>query len=280
MTLIDAISAAGLQPPHSIAPGRWMRFPGIGKGKSNRAGWCRMITPTLAIFGDWSSGVSVTWRDDAHQDDEKSRRLLLEARWREERFAVEQRKRQEGAAFAAVRLIQRATVSAHPYLTRKGFENREGLVADGKLVIPIRDVNDYSHVISVQLIAENGEKRFLTGGRTRGGIHRLGSSAPRKTVLCEGYATALSLDSALSKLPGPHAVIACFSSNNLEHVAAKFPGAFICADNDRSATGENAAIRTGLKWTMPYEVGTDFNDLHASMGLHVVVERMREVFNG
>lgn len=276
MMLENAIAAAGMTPPANIPPGRWVRFPGVGKGKSNRAGWCRLITPTLAIFGDWSSGVTATWRDDSHRDDAESRRLLREAREREKVFAAQQRKRQDITATTALQMIQRAAVSVHPYLVRKGFPDLTGLVLDGKLLVAVRDVNDYGRVISAQLIDENGEKRFLPGGRTRDGILWLGSKAARKTVLCEGYATGLSLDAALSKLPGPHAVIVCFSANNLERVAPKFPGAFVCADNDHSAAGENAAIRTGLKWTMPYEVGTDFNDLHRNMGLHVVVERMRE----
>lgn len=279
MTLIEAMSAAGLSPPHRITAGRWVRFPGIGKGKSNRSGWCRLITPTLAIFGDWSSGIRATWRDDTHRDNAESQRLLREARERERQFAREQLQRQQSAAVTAAQLVGRATASTHPYLARKGFPNFVGLVADGKLVIPVRNVTDYRSIISAQLIDENGEKRFLHGGRTKDGIHRIGSPTARKVVLCEGYATGLSLNAALCKLPGPHAVIVCFSAGNLERVAKQFPQALICADNDRSGVGEQTAIRTGLKWTMPYDVGTDFNDLHTNMGLHVVVDRMRELIS-
>jgi putative DNA primase/helicase len=72
-------------------------------------------------------------------------------------------------------------------------------------------------------------------------------------------------------------VIVCFSAGNLERIAEHFPRAVVAADNDLSAVGEETAKRTGLPWTMPYEVGTDFNDLMMNMGLHVVVERMREL---
>lgn len=278
MTLIQAIAAAGMTPPREIVPGRWLRFPGVGKSRGNRAGWCRVITPTLAIFGDWSSGLTETWRDDAHRDDERTRRLLAEARQRERAFAAEQLKRQREAADTAERFVDEAALSTHPYLARKGFPDLVGLVHSEKLLVPIRDGN--GQVISAQLIAEDGEKRFLPGGRTRGGIHRLGvlPFRAKKVVLCEGYATGLSIDAALHRLPGPHAVIVCFSARNLELVAGSFPDAVVAADNDLSATGEEAAKRTGLKWTMPYEVGTDFNDLHVNIGLHVVVERMREIF--
>lgn len=279
MTLIDAITAAGMTPPPRITEGRWMRFPGVGKGKSNRAGWCRVITPTLAIFGDWSSNFTATWRDEKHRDDATSARLLAQARAREAAFAAEQRARQSAAAVKANDLIRHAITRSHPYLERKGFPDCKGLVHEEQLLIPMRDAADYTRVVSVQMIAPNGEKKFLPGGRAKHAIYRLGAKPAdaRRPILCEGYVTGLSIEAALKRLPGPHSVIVCFSAGNLERVAENFPRAVVAADNDHSATGEEAAKSTGLPWTTPYEVGTDFNDLHLNMGLHVVVERMREL---
>lgn len=277
MNLLETIAAAGMTPPRNIVPGRWVRFPGVAKGRANRAGWCRLITPTLAIFGDWSSNFSATWRDDAHRDDAQSRRLLEEARRREQQFAREQRARQHKAAVEAQKLIQSCRIGTHCYLERKGFPERRELVSDRQLVIPMRDAQDYSHVLSAQLIGEDGGKKFLPGGRAKGAIFRIGNPNASRVVLCEGFATGLSIDAALKLLPGSHAVVVCFSAGNLETVAAGFSRSVVAADNDKSATGEEAAKATGLKWTMPYEVGTDFNDLHLAMGLHVVVERMREL---
>jgi putative DNA primase/helicase len=278
MNLEQAIAATGMQPPARIVPGRWMRFPGIGKGKSNRAGWCRVITPTLAIFGDWSSNFTSTWRDEAHKDDANSARLLAQARAREAAFAAEQRARQAAAAQHARELVESCRTGTHCYLERKGFPQRRELIdAKKNLVIPMRDSRDYARIISAQLIAEDGDKKFLPGGRAKGAVFRIGAPAASRPVLCEGFATGLSIDAALKRLPGSHAVLVCFSAKNLERVAQDFRSAVVAADNDLTATGEEAAKRTGLKWTMPYEVGTDFNDLHRSMGLHVVVERMREL---
>lgn len=275
--LAEAIAAAGMTPPRNIVEGRWLRFPGVGKGRGNRAGWCRVISPTLAIYGDWSSGFTETWRDDSHRDDAQSRRLLAEARQRERQFAAEQRAKQASVAREAQALVRDAIISGHPYLIRKGFPDRATLVREGRLVIPVRDVDDYRQIISAQLIDESGEKRFLTGGRTRGGIHRLGATHAERIVLCEGYATGLSIDAALLRLSGAHAVVVCFSARNLEHVATRFPDAVVAADNDESKTGEECAKRTGLRWTMPPEIG-DFNDMHLSRGLYAVVGAMREVF--
>lgn len=58
----DAIRSTGLEPPDAIKPGKVHRFPGAGKGPSNRAGWCLLFHDGLGgCFGDWSSGLSHTW---------------------------------------------------------------------------------------------------------------------------------------------------------------------------------------------------------------------------
>lgn len=278
MTLEQAIASAGMTPPAHLAPGRWMRFPGAGKGKSNRAGWCRIISPTLALYGDWSTGLSETWTDSAHRDDEATARLLAEARVRERAFASEQIARQKAAASKAEQLIREASTRPHLYLKNKGFPERAGLVHEDKLLVPVRDAADYARVISIQQIAMDGEKRFLPGSRTRGGIHRIGATLrAKRLVLCEGYATGLSLDAALQRLPGDHAVVVCFSARNLEIVAESFPTACVCADNDESKTGETSAQRTGRKWVMPPSVGSDFNDMHLSHGIHAVTDVLRSL---
>lgn len=274
MTLRQAILALGMTPPESLSPGRWLRFPGIGKGRGNRAGWCRLITPTLAIYGDWSSGITATWRDAEHQDDGRSEQTLADMRRREREYRAREQRRQADAAKFARQLIAEAVPSTHPYLAAKGFPALSGLVHDGQLMVPVRDATDYRHVHSVQLIAPDGTKRFLPGGRARGAIYRIGTAHARRTVLCEGYATGLTLDAALARLTGAHAVIVCFSAGNLTAVATNFPDALVAADNDISGTGQRAAEATGLPWIMPASPG-DYNDLHQQHGLHAVVEAIR-----
>lgn len=276
MQLREAIAAAGLTPPNRIVPGRFIRFPGIGKNRSNRAGWLKVFSPTLAVFGDFANGLTVTWKDETHLDTAETRRLLREAREQQRKAAAEERRRARAVEREAVRMLEAAKLNAHPYLKAKGFPHTLGLVGEGKLLIPIRAVEDYSRILSMQTIAADGTKRFLPGGRTKGGIHRLGPVRAR-VALCEGFATALSVHAALKLLPGPWAVIVCFSVGNLVTVAPHFPGAIVCADNDASKAGEQAAIRTGLKWVMPPQVGEDFNDMHRRAGLVHVVAALRRV---
>jgi phage/plasmid primase-like uncharacterized protein len=60
---LEAIRAAGLQPPDVIEPGKLYRFPGVGKRNGNTAGWCRLFEDGLGgCFGDWASGLSETWQ--------------------------------------------------------------------------------------------------------------------------------------------------------------------------------------------------------------------------
>lgn len=277
MTLRATLISAGLSPPANLPPGRWVRFPGVNKNRANRAGWCKVISPTLAVYGDFSLGLSAVWRDESHQDNEQTRRLLAEARERERQFAQAQAVRATQAAREAARMIGRAEIAPHPYLARKGFPQATGLVLDGRLLVPMRSATDYNQVLSVQRIDADGEKRFLPGGRTREAVFRIGARLADRTVLCEGYATGLSLDAALKRMGRLHQVIVCFSARNLELVAEHFPRAIVAADNDSSGTGEMSAKVTGLTWTMPDDVGTDFNDLMMQKGLPAVMARLREV---
>lgn len=275
--LAEALTRAGLTPPQRLTPARWLRFPGIGKPRSNRSGWCRLITPTLAIYGDWSSGLSATWIDQAHQHNPADAKLLQEAKLREQQFARETRERQKKTAVLAQQMIDAAAHSTHAYLARKGFPARLGLVLAGKLLIPVRDARDYARILSVQEIAEDGQKRFLAGGRVSGGIYRLGCPIvkARKVILCEGFATGLSLEAALARLPGPTAVVVCFCARNLELIAQSVRATLVCTDHDASQVGQRSAERTGLPWVMPADVG-DFNDLHQRAGLQALIHRIRE----
>lgn len=275
LTLHDAIAAAGMTPPKVFREGRWLRFPGVGKGRNNRAGWCRIISPTLAIYGDFSSNLRATWTDANHRNDETTERLLKEARERERQFYWEQRERQRQVAKQGEELLNAAHLNRHPYLAAKGFPDVHGLCFGDQLLVPVRDVKT-SDLISVQNISPKGEKKFMVGSRARGGIHRLGAMRASHTVLCEGYATGLSLYEAAKRLWRDVRVVVCFSAGNLECVAREFCDAIVAADHDASGVGERTAKATGKRWIMPPEVG-DFNDVHVQHGLVCVVQMLRKM---
>lgn len=278
----DAIRAAGLQPPDTIEPGKFHRFPGIGKGKSNNAGWCKLFDDGRGgIFGDYSSGRSESWqanRDKPYSpaESEAFTRNVAESR------AQAEADRKEKQAKSAVNAENTWNVAASlvqgdfPYLVRKGIQSHGTRLHKGALVIPVRDGDELQ---SLQYIQEDGNKRFLSGGRVTGGYFLIGVPTG---VLCiaEGFATGASIHEATG-----HAVAVAFNSGNLVPVAkalrAKYPNLklIVCADDDHRTEGNpgvtkatEAARAAGGVVAVPdfgpdrLDGATDFNDMAAHCG--------------
>jgi putative DNA primase/helicase len=86
-------------------------------------------------------------------------------------------------------------------------------------------------------------------------------------VLCEGYATGLSIRAAMKALKRRYTLHVCFSAGNMEKIAASLQGGFLVADNDASQTGLNTAKKIGWPFWMSDITGEDFNDFHQRVGL-------------
>ncbi|WP_211234058.1 PriCT-2 domain-containing protein, partial [Chitinilyticum litopenaei] len=175
----------------------------------------------------------------------------------------------------------------HPYLIAKGIKPVGAKQLRGMLVLPLRAGGE---LVSLQLIGEDGGKRFLTGGQVKGTALTLGSlKDSTEILLCEGWATGCTLHEATG-LP----VVVAWNAGNLagtaERLAAALPAAAlrVCGDNDASGTGQQAARKAAevhgmAVWCVPsftpeqcqqrQENGkdaTDFNDLHQLAGLDAV----------
>lgn len=175
----------------------------------------------------------------------------------------------EAATHLARQIIASSAFLPHPYLARKGFAAESWLVdpTDGRLVVPMYDAKRYSRLLSVQRIAPDGTKMFLRGGIAKDAVYHLGRGP--EDVLVEGLATALSVRAALASLYRQARVVVCFSAGNLAAVARYYRG-MVVADNDASGTGEAAAKKTGMRYVMPPDVGTDANDLHQQRGIEAL----------
>lgn len=189
---------------------------------------------------------------------------------------LEKARRHDEAARQATEFWDRSNEAPadHAYLALKRVSPHGLRIdTDERLVVPLRDENGELH--SLQTIAADGTKRFLTGGRKRGLYHTLGEIDPAGRILiCEGYATAASVHEAT----GLTAIVA-FDCGNLLPVAEtlrrKYPATaiVICADDDFKTNGnpgsskaEEAAKAIGASVTVPVfsgerNGGTDFNDL-------------------
>jgi putative DNA primase/helicase len=141
------------------------------------------------------------------------------------RKAIEDRAaKQELAAKNAARILRGSQLSVHPYLAMKGFPEERGNVyarpnkddperVDKLLVVPMRIDG---HLVGCQMIDEAGGKKFLTGQRTTDAVFVMDNHG--RAILTEGYATALSVRTALTQLRMRFKLIVCFSAGNLARV--------------------------------------------------------------
>lgn len=231
---------------------------------------------------NWSGEARVQW---FHDHSAKPWTEAEKAAWKAKRQAANASQEQDyqRAAVRAAEMLRAAKPMEHNYLHRKGFPEAQGFVAaDGALLIPMRNLQT-NNLQGVQVLRWDEETRAFTkkmnpGMRAKGAVFRMGDKTAPETFLVEGYATGLSVHAALRSVGLRASVLVCFSANNLEFIAPQVKGrAFVCADNDKSGTGEKSAQATGLPYCMSPEVGEDMNDLHARAGLMAVCAQLMAV---
>jgi putative DNA primase/helicase len=211
------------------------------------------------------------WHSDSDSaiDPNKARKAV-------EAAARDIREKQQEAARKAASILNQCQIGYHPYLERKGFADEQGNVwktDDGLLlVIPMRVGHQ---LVGCQIIREDGEKKFLFGQRTSGAYFCFDNKGPN--ILCEGYATALSIRAAMKALKRRYTLYTCFSAGNMKKVAATLPHGFVVADHDLSRTGQNTAEAIGWPYFMSEALG-DFNDLHQSTSLFKCSQALDKMF--
>lgn len=224
---------------------------------------------------DWSGEAKVIWYEDPTAKpwtDEQKRE------WVAKRQAANASRDSsyDTASNKALATLNSAKLLPHDYLHLKGFPEMDGLVLEGTLLIPMRNVvtNKVQGYQSVYWdeVERKWVKKMLLGMRAKNAVMFMGDRDATEVWLCEGYATGLSLHSALRSVGLKASVVVCFSASNLIQVADQIKGKrYVFTDNDASQTGEKSAVSTGLPWTMASQVGWDANDVHKNEGLFAVV---------
>jgi putative DNA primase/helicase len=173
---------------------------------------------------------------------------------------------QADAVKRAAFILSQTLLGKHEYLNSKGFIDSEDMIwgHEGKktLVVPMRVDGS---LVGCQLIESDGSKKFLYGQRTSNAELVIDNKGVH--ILCEGYATALSIQAALKKMSRRYTIHVCFSAGNMKKVAQGLPDGLIIADNDQSGTGERVAKEIGWQYWMSDVVGEDANDTHQRVGL-------------
>ena len=169
--------------------------------------------------------------------------------------------------------MHNAKKSTHPYLASKGFPDEKGWVWEGLLVIPMRIGGE---LVGCQLIeGGTGIKRFLSGQQTKGASASFDTKG--KVILCEGYATALSIRRALKAVKARYNIQVCFSAGNIGEIALCSDRFIVVADNDKSGTGERVAKKTKSPYWISPVTGEDFNDFELRVGSEAAGLALNEV---
>lgn len=298
----DQLREAGLVVTHVEADGLLHRCGTTDKPNSHNGAYKAFLDAPASIWWkNWRTGDEGTWCGKSGKDMTAAEREALKARIAEAKEAArkEQAERHAKAAeLAREALGGRTRRNGCPPLpcTQRGsrlrVETGAGRAADGSRAgcggLPQ----------SLQFIAGDGSKRFLSGGKTADGYFPISAKDGGKDgplLIAEGFATGASL-----RLSTGFAVLVAFNAENLEAVARmarkRYAGREIvlCADNDietRKPDGTpwnpgveaatKAAASIGGKLAVcPAREGrtTDFNDLHRARSLEAVrqaVEKAR-----
>ncbi|MFQ1823120.1 DUF927 domain-containing protein [Aeromonas dhakensis] len=193
--------------------------------------------------------------------------------------------RRHKAARRAAAIMQDSEQAHAPYLARKSLGvclcavNRILIREAGEnfppasLIVPLH--NEAAELVNVQLIRDDGTKRYLAGGQKAEAYHRIDGG--ELVAVTEGYATGLSVNLATGAT-----VYCAMDSGNLLNVAEitrrQHPTAeiIICGDHDLDEAGqrneitqcqtEGAALAVGAVVALPPVQG-DWNDYHQVHGL-------------
>ena len=294
MSFVDFAAEWGVLVQHPIPDGTIRRAATVHKPKKTNARY-RLFPDG----GGWvnaydGAGFQIYQPEGLDRGDplERERRLVqMRARMSAEEAA--QHRAWEAAAQAALVVVRRCTYAVHPYLMRKGLELTKTLVdtepvrfdpdspdaESGCIVVPMRHWRT-GDLQSVQWINAAGRKKFLRGGKVVGAVFSMGPQFAPAWV-CEGFATAASVQLALQALYRQDRVVACFTAHNLAVVARKLGAdTVVVADHDRPdwrghCAGQAAALSTGLPWVMSPVEGEDLNDMSQRAGVRAVAELLR-----
>ncbi len=175
-------------------------------------------------------------------------------------------------------------IGSTEYTQRKKIKPYNARSNNGVLCVPVMYANE---LVSLQYIADDGSKKFHSGGRTKGGYCHIEGANKDKIYIVEGYATGCSIAEATNC-----DVYVCFNAQNIyefcAYIKEKVSGVevIIAADDDHKTDGnpgitkgKNAADSFGFSIVIPdfkgsTERGTDFNDVHCLMGIDALKKQL------
>lgn len=253
-----------------IVPGKWQRFPTTDKPRHRNGAVKHM--GTWALVQNWATQTEPSiWRSEGESTAAQNRIAEVAQQAHRETSAAAQK-----AAQKAETMLSKCELATHPYFASKGFPDELVNVwkkdEENIALIPMRAAG---RIVGAQCVAPDGDKKFLYGQRSSNAEFVFGNRG--LNVLCEGYATGLSVIRVMQALKVPARVHVGFSAGNMKKVAAALSSGYVIADNDASGTGEKAASEIGWPYWMSEVVGEDFNDAHQRLGLFGLSMQLKKV---
>lgn len=257
----------------------------------------------VGAYGHWSRLPSVAWCS-------RQKNNLSKEEWsniaRAQKDIAQRRADDEKAVQEAARKKLSAWLAFFPkcafhlYLSTKGVEPCGDIrefsdeLYRGWLCLPLRDITGTAY--SAQFISDEGDKKFLYGGRVKGCFFQVSEVAGGPIIICEGYATGATIYAATGW------TVACaMNCGNLQLVVQSFRQKYpdrtilIAADNDQyKEDGKNPGVDAAIKAAASVknclvaipefasealaEQPTDFNDLQQIGGLDSVRTQIYSAF--
>ena len=295
-TLQDAIANHGLGIHEVILDGSIHRFS--PDGKKSLSGWYVGHDNgdyQSGAYGDWKTGFkqnfcSVEKSEFSSEQVKQYAHQMAKVKHQRRIDAIKRHKVGKLNALKRWNIALTENVSKHPYLVQKQIKALNVRVdTRGNLIVPIYDNN--VELCNLQTISVTGSKLFTKNAKIKKCFHPLGflERQPPVIILCEGYATGMSIYQA-TQIP----TVVCFNAGNLGSSAIimrhKYPHSrlIIAGDNDQfnkinigilkaSFAAEYVQGRMVLPRFKDLSTKpTDFNDLHCLEGLDTVSHQIME----
>lgn len=309
---ISMLVVSGLQPPEQVlADGKLHRFSSNGK-PGDKAGYYILYTNSdgsiAGKFGCWRSVDTTFWSSKSQSRLSLSDKLEIEEKNRHAQLEIEKLLFKRAQFAKSVIDSAKPATSSHAYIQKKGglpvdgvfelasipcslfFDNPENQkVMRNLLLVPVLDKD--GQLLTLQAISESGEKSFLSGGKTKGGMFTFNGNS-EQIFVAEGFATAASIHKATG-----NTVVCAFNANNLKLVAPQVKElnpdslVIVAADNDhknelsgKGNKGKEVALELFEKEGLPYclpsfeddSSGTDWNDYAQEFGEESLTEAIQQ----
>jgi putative DNA primase/helicase len=282
-----------------LIAGKWVRVATEDKPRSRNGAY--KFIGDMGFVQNWATMTeAATWRCEGESTAGTKRAQQLARRG-----AQDAARHAQEAARKAEHILSECELATHPYLAAKGFpdelvnvwhDEKTGIRwmcipmrRDGRVTGLQRISDQLAHERTVDGKTEsvpNFEKKFLFGQRSELAEFVMGQRGTH--VLCEGYATALSVRQALQNLKVPFVLHVTFSAGNMKKVAATLPAGLVLADYDLPS--RLAPDEGGMGWKVAREIGwpfwtsdtakEDFNDAHQRLGVFAVSMQLKAALMG